>query len=192
MPDALAEVGKKYGGGTKYKAVWDRMTQLKAYAKLINEAIQAGDDPITVELNDAPGRNGQGSQIAVLSALFIPLHPTPIFSIWSRFGVCYNDFDRFTSEVAKLHGGGTKYFAIWSFMSQINGHAAALREAYDSGIDPITVELNSETAARGKKKAQGNKGLCPASSRLFCFLFCHNVGPMLWLFVPPIPPIYFF
>ena len=66
----------------------------------------------------------------------------------------------FTSEVAKLHGGGTKYFAVWSFMSQINGHAAALREAYDSGIDPITVELNSQTAARGKKKVQGNNGLC--------------------------------
>jgi hypothetical protein len=64
----------------------------------------------------------------------------------------------FTSEVAKLHGGGVKYFSVWSFMSQINGHAVALREAYDSGIDPITVELNSQTATRGKKRTHGNNG----------------------------------
>lgn len=59
-PDALAEVGKKYGGGTKYKAVWGRMTQIKEYAKLINEAIDAGRDPIDVELTEAPK---QGSHI---------------------------------------------------------------------------------------------------------------------------------
>ena len=57
---------------TKYKAVWGRMTQIKEYAKLINEAIDAGADPMTVELNDAPGRNGQGSQVAVLFPLFTP------------------------------------------------------------------------------------------------------------------------
>lgn len=60
-PDALAEVGKKYGGGTKYKAVWDRMTQIKEYAKLINEATEAGLDPIDVELTEA---RKQGSHIA--------------------------------------------------------------------------------------------------------------------------------
>jgi hypothetical protein len=53
-----------------------------------------------------------------------------------------------------------EYFAIWSVMTQINGHASALREAYDSGIDPHTVELNNETAARGKKKTKGNYGRC--------------------------------
>jgi hypothetical protein len=56
-----------------------------------------------------------------------------------------------------------KYFAIWSYMSQMNGHALALREAYDNGIDPATVELNSQTAAKGKK-AKGTNG-----HRLECF-----------------------
>jgi hypothetical protein len=69
IPDAFTEVGKKYGGGTKYKAVWGRMAQIKEYAKLINEAIKSGIDPITVDLNDAPTRtpnHRQGSYVAVL------------------------------------------------------------------------------------------------------------------------------
>ena len=53
-------------------------------------------------------------------------------------------------------------------MTQINGHALALREAYDSGIDPYTVELNNETAARGKKKTQGNHGRC-FEGNFFCY-----------------------
>ena len=53
-----------------------------------------------------------------------------------------------------------KYFAVWSFLTQINGHAVALREAYESGIDPFTVELNAQTAARGKKKTRGNPCRC--------------------------------
>jgi hypothetical protein len=75
MPDALAEVGKKYGGGTTYKAVWGRMTQIKDYAKLINGAIESGVDPITIELSDAPTRalkQGQGSYFVVLSVLPYP------------------------------------------------------------------------------------------------------------------------
>lgn len=63
-PDALIEVSKKFGGGTKYKAIWDRMTKIKEFAQLINEGIEAGKDPIDVELNDAPIRSvkqGQGT-----------------------------------------------------------------------------------------------------------------------------------
>lgn len=52
-------------------------------------------------------------------------------------------------------------------MTQFNGHAAALREAYDSGIDPSTVELNNQTAARGKKKSQGSHGHCLNLEQIF-------------------------
>lgn len=63
-------MGKKYGGGTKYKAVWGRMAQIKEYARLINEAIETGTDPIDVELTEAPK---QGSHIAQWIS---PLHST--------------------------------------------------------------------------------------------------------------------
>lgn len=77
MPDALAEVSKKYGGGTTYKSVWARMTQMKNNAKLINKAVEDGLDPITVELAEAPaqaGKSGPGSYLAVL----LPLCPSTI------------------------------------------------------------------------------------------------------------------
>ncbi|KIM99632.1 hypothetical protein OIDMADRAFT_55547 [Oidiodendron maius Zn] len=149
------EVGKKYGGGTKYKAIWGRMAQIKENARLINEAIAHGIDPISVELADAPSRNskeGQGSYVAVLIQSLLAQHD---YSASPQFDPFTIDFDvYFKSETAKLFGGGVKYFAVWSVMAQINGHASALREAYDGGIDPFTVELNNETAARGKKKTQ--------------------------------------
>jgi hypothetical protein len=72
-------------------------------------------------------------------------------------------------ETAKLYGGGLKYWPVWNHMSQINGHAKALREAYDSGIDPITIVLDETTAARGrqsnKSKGSGHSlnDLCPIS-----------------------------
>jgi hypothetical protein len=52
-------VGKKYGGGTTYKAVWGRMNQINKNAKLINEACDAGLDPLTVNLVEAPAQTGQ-------------------------------------------------------------------------------------------------------------------------------------
>lgn len=164
-------MGKKYGGGAKYKAIWGRMAQIKENARLINEATAHGIDPISVELTDAPSRNpkdGQGSYVAALIQSLLaqrdysasPLNLTISQLIFYVY---------FKSETAKLFGGGAKYHAVWSFMAQINGHASALREAYDSGIDPFTVELNNETAARGKKKTQGNHGRC-LEWNFFCLL----------------------
>ncbi|TVY40897.1 hypothetical protein LSUB1_G002345 [Lachnellula subtilissima] len=46
------EVSRFYGGGTKYKAVWDRMTQITKTAKLLKAAVDNGQDPITVEVAD--------------------------------------------------------------------------------------------------------------------------------------------
>jgi len=48
------EVGRFYGDGTKYKAVWGRMNQINQNAKALTAAVAAGVDPITVELNDGP------------------------------------------------------------------------------------------------------------------------------------------
>jgi hypothetical protein len=66
-------------------------------------------------------------------------------------------------------------------MTQMNGHSVTLREAYDSGIDPITVELNNQTAARGKnsKKTQGTMVYVHILSILsFCTTFQHHVSPL--------------
>ncbi|RDL36409.1 uncharacterized protein BP5553_05761 [Venustampulla echinocandica] len=52
------EVGKYYGGGTTYKAVWGRMTQINKHAKLLATAVENGQDPIEIELNDK-AQNGK-------------------------------------------------------------------------------------------------------------------------------------
>jgi hypothetical protein len=46
------EVGRFYGGGAKYKSVWDRMNQINKHAKTLRDAVEAGMDPINIELNE--------------------------------------------------------------------------------------------------------------------------------------------
>ena len=65
MPDNIfrIDVGRYYGGGAKYKSVWDRMNVINKHAKSLRSAVDAGLDPITVELNDteATKSKNQGS-----------------------------------------------------------------------------------------------------------------------------------
>jgi hypothetical protein len=61
-------------------------------------------------------------------------------------------------DVAKMFGGGTKYFAIWNQMKTFNENGQALREAFQRGEDPITVELSQSASRAGKPKAEGNEG----------------------------------
>src|SRR5271168_3442135 len=69
--------------------------------------------------------------------------------------LCPDNFVR--KEVAKLYGGGCKYKAVWDRMTQINKLGKALKEAYDGGQDPITVEINDNSRV-AKPKAEGNGG----------------------------------
>jgi len=55
VPDNIfrIDVGRYYGGGAKYKSVWDRMNLINKNAKSLKAAVDAGLDPITVDLIDA-------------------------------------------------------------------------------------------------------------------------------------------
>lgn len=77
----------------------------------------------------------------------------------------------FCLEVGRFYGGGTKYKSVWDRMSQINKHAETLRDAIQSGIDPITVELNEVSSGAVKPKAKGRPTL-PAQV-LFTFFTFH-------------------
>ena len=53
-------------------------------------------------------------------------------------------------DVAKMYGGGKKYKGIWDAMNPINKNAKALKEAFDAGLDPITVDL-TEGSQKGNE-----------------------------------------
>jgi hypothetical protein len=77
----LAAVSKKYGGGTNYKAIWNRMNQIKANAKLIDEAIEAGADPITVQFNETlaqASKQPRGSYVAISFVSMVSEHSQQI------------------------------------------------------------------------------------------------------------------
>jgi hypothetical protein len=57
----ITEVGRFYGDGAKYKAVWDRMNIMNKNAKLLMKAVEAGLDPFKVELIDATPK-GSGNK----------------------------------------------------------------------------------------------------------------------------------
>ena len=46
------DVARFYGDGAKYKAVWDRMNIISKNAKAIAAAVEAGQDPFAVPLDD--------------------------------------------------------------------------------------------------------------------------------------------
>ncbi|XMA09739.1 hypothetical protein WAI453_002530 [Rhynchosporium graminicola] len=46
------EVGRFYGDGAKYKSVWGRMSVINKNAKAIAAAVEAGQDPFAVPLDD--------------------------------------------------------------------------------------------------------------------------------------------
>jgi hypothetical protein len=51
--DTRVEVGKRFGGGAKYKRIWDLMNPHKKMAKLLQDAYEQGIDPMTIELGQA-------------------------------------------------------------------------------------------------------------------------------------------
>jgi len=52
------EIAGSYDGGHKYKAAWDRMTQINKYAKAFKAALNAGEELVTVEINEVAGSGG--------------------------------------------------------------------------------------------------------------------------------------
>jgi hypothetical protein len=80
VPDNIfrIDVGRYYGGGAKYKSVWDRMNLINKNAKSLKAAVDAGLDPITVDLIDAEAgkSKNQGSGRSLWSiplSLALPL-----------------------------------------------------------------------------------------------------------------------
>lgn len=61
----LADIGRFFGGGAKYYAVWYRMGQVIGNAADLQAAVDRGEDPITVELKDRPVHGGKGKGILI-------------------------------------------------------------------------------------------------------------------------------
>jgi hypothetical protein len=67
------DVARFLGGGAKYKTVWDRMNPYKAHAKLITAAVNAGQDPSTVEVQDfKPKAQGSDEQHFLFALILSP------------------------------------------------------------------------------------------------------------------------
>lgn len=55
-----SEIGKLYGDKTTYKAAWGRMKEVETHGRMLRAALDAGLDPITVNLEATPGVYGKG------------------------------------------------------------------------------------------------------------------------------------
>ncbi|KAG9236712.1 hypothetical protein BJ875DRAFT_503184 [Amylocarpus encephaloides] len=108
------EVAKFYGGGTKYKAVWDRMTKVNNFSELIHEAVDRGEDPMGVVLDDTALVPKAKSKA-----------PKP-------------------SELATKFGGDCTRSALENRFRRIKRDAKAMNEALDKGINPITLPIGAD------------------------------------------------
>lgn len=70
-------------------------------------------------------------------------------------------------DVAKYYGDGVKYKAIWDRMTLMKRHANSLKDAYDHGMDPHTVELKDSLGATPKSK--GGNGQVPVFRSFFSY-----------------------
>jgi hypothetical protein len=63
IPDngAWVEIARFYGDGANYKNTWAHFSKVNKNAKLLTQAVEAGFDPLSVELIDAPAK-AQGSK----------------------------------------------------------------------------------------------------------------------------------
>jgi len=75
------DVARFLGGGAKYKTVWDRMNPYKAHAKLITAAVNAGQDPSTVEIQDVGKPKAQGSDCRHFPFVLILSQPSARFDV---------------------------------------------------------------------------------------------------------------
>ena len=59
MTSCFVEVARYLGGGVKYKQVWDQMNRMNQHAKALKAAVDNGNDPMNVELNDTAAQGGK-------------------------------------------------------------------------------------------------------------------------------------
>lgn len=73
LDDALyPEVGRFYGGGANYKAIWNQMKTVNQNAKALKEALDRGEDPIGVTFAAAQEKpKAQGNDTAARMFLFL-------------------------------------------------------------------------------------------------------------------------
>ena len=72
IPDngVWVEIARFYGDGANYKNTWAHFSKVNKNAKLLTQAVEAGFDPLSVELIDAPAKV-QGSKGENLASFLV-------------------------------------------------------------------------------------------------------------------------
>lgn len=81
----------------------------------------------------------------------IHFHDLTAFRFFSPFSFS-NSYthnpDCHIQEIAKYHGGGCTYKAVWGVMTTCKSNGDMLREAFDSGVDPIGIVMKDGSSAK--------------------------------------------
>lgn len=113
-------------------AVQNRFRQIKSDAKLINDALRRGVDPVTLAI----GKDDRG-QIFFLGTILGILHISVYNIIRSLVLI-------FPIDIAKCYGTEvTKSAIVHVFARNINPNAKNIRNILQSGGDPRDVPMNS-------------------------------------------------
>ncbi|EHL01447.1 hypothetical protein M7I_2537 [Glarea lozoyensis 74030] len=157
-PDARSiEVGQFYGGGTTYKAVWGRMTQLTKHAKKLDAAVKSGQDPIQVNLDDTAQDvakfYGFGNDY---KSIWHQMKPITTFAKQLQSAIANNetvDTVEFKSSNVKgttakkssgdQHNFPPNYFALSLSYNYIID-AKTINAALKNGVDPMTLNIGEQ------------------------------------------------
>ncbi len=96
IPDngVWVEIARFYGDGANYKSTWSHFSKVNKNAKLLAQAVEAGLDPLSVELIDAPAKvQGSKGETRIISC---HLHTAPFqvqFCRFSKNRFFFIDFD---------------------------------------------------------------------------------------------------
>jgi hypothetical protein len=131
------------------------MNVINKNAKLLTKAVEAGMDPFTVELHDAPqsgtprGRGNKWLRYSMISFAYCTEHD---------FFTFLRSLVDFYLDIAPRFGGDCTASALENRFRRIKKDAKLINDSIVEGIDPITLAIgdtDGEAAIRGVKRGPG-------------------------------------
>lgn len=164
VPDNVLslDVGRYYGGGLKYKQVWNKMKPVKDIARALTTVVEAGLDPNDVDLADY-GLKSKTQGIHCCS--FASCSCLVIFA-----APCAGSL-LILLDISARFGGDCTKSALENRFRRIRSDAKLINAAVDKGIDPIALNIGDTDGEVVVRSGKGNGQTAVSSTALAHFPF---------------------
>ena len=184
VPDNVSslDVARYYGDGAKYKSVWDRMNIINKNAKAIAAAVDAGQDPFAVPLDDTQTSAKSSKTKGTHGQLLFESSAHRTFAFSALAYQFYLVSLLISLDISARFGGDCTKSAIENRFRRLKSDAKLINDAVKNGVDPITINVgdtDGRIAISGSGRGNGQTFISPQHTHththkhahflLFCF-----------------------